>query len=162
MCYPLEKVSKLMDTSDLYGVPGWYWDLETGFPLHRPYDCAIAVHIHILFLKDLYSLSVSEQKVMEEYIAVSLKSGIIRPSSSLAVAGLFFIEKKTLGPCIDYTRLNDISINSQYYLSSVFDCLQGSNVFMKLDLGNTYGIRERDEWKTPFNTPLSHYEFLLI
>ncbi|XP_076586693.1 uncharacterized protein LOC143320717 [Chaetodon auriga] len=41
--------------------------------------------------------------------------------------------------------------------------LQGSTVFTKLDLCNAnhlVHIRERDEWKTAFNTPTGHYEYL--
>jgi len=49
---------------------------------------------------------------MESYINDSLAAGIIRPSSSPAGAGFFFVEKKdkTLHPCIDYQGLNDITI----------------------------------------------------
>lgn len=44
-------------------------------------------------------------------------------------------------------------------MSSFFELLQGSTVFTKLDLSNAYHlvcVREGDEWKTAFNTPLGH------
>ncbi|KAL0170808.1 hypothetical protein M9458_035404, partial [Cirrhinus mrigala] len=41
----------------------------------------------------------------------------------------------------------------------------GARVFSKLDLCNAYHlvrIREGDEWKTAFNTPSGHYEYLVL
>lgn len=42
----------------------------------------------------------------------SLKAGIIRPSSSPAGAGFFFMSKKdkTLRPCVNYRGLNSITV----------------------------------------------------
>ncbi len=50
-------------------------------------------------------------------------------------------------------------------MSSAFEHLQGAKVFPKLDLRNAYHlvwIREGDEWKTAFNTPTGHYEYLVL
>ncbi|KAI3366741.1 hypothetical protein L3Q82_009226, partial [Scortum barcoo] len=41
----------------------------------------------------------------------------------------------------------------------------GATIFTKLDLHNAYHlvrIRDRDEWKTAFNTPLGHFEYLMM
>nr|XP_033466077.1 uncharacterized protein LOC117246330 [Epinephelus lanceolatus] len=118
----------------------------------------------------LYSLSPPERKAMEEYITESLAAGIIRPSSSPAGAGFFFVDKKdgTLRPCIDFRGLNDITVKNRYPLpliSSAFELLEGAKVFTKLDLRNAYHlvrIKEGDEWKTAFNTPTGHYEYLVM
>lgn len=107
---------------------------------------------------------------MTDYIETSLKAGLIRPSSSAAGAGFFFVSKKdgSLRPCIDYGPLNDITIKNRYPLplmSSVFDQLQQAKIFTKLDLRNAYHlvrIRGGDEWKTGFNTPKGHYEYLVM
>ncbi|CDQ69015.1 unnamed protein product, partial [Oncorhynchus mykiss] len=43
--------------------------------------------------------------------------------------------------------------------------LQGARFFTKLDLRNAYHlvrIREGDEWKTAFNTPLGHFEYRVL
>ncbi len=107
---------------------------------------------------------------MEGYIKDSLAAGIIRPSSSPVGAGFFFVSKKdrTLRPCIDYHGLNNITVKNKYPLpliSSAFESLQGATVFTKLDLRNAYHlvwILEGDEWKTAFNTPLGHFEYLVM
>ena len=164
---------------DLSRVPPEYHDFclvfskakATSLPPHRPYDCAIDLLPGTSPPKGrLYSLSEPERKAMETYINDSLAAGLIRPSSSPAGAGFFFVEKKdkTLRPCIDYRGLNDITIKNRYPLpliSSAFELLQGATIFTKLDLCNTYHlvrIREGDEWKTAFNTPTGHYEYLVM
>uniref|UniRef100_A0A8C6VZ26 Gypsy retrotransposon integrase-like protein 1 n=1 Tax=Nothobranchius furzeri TaxID=105023 RepID=A0A8C6VZ26_NOTFU len=107
---------------------------------------------------------------MANYISESLSAGIIRPSTSPLGAGFFFVSKKdgSLRPCIDYRGLNQITIKNKYplpLLSSTFDPVNNASVFTKLDLRNAYHlvrIREGDEWKTAFKTPLGHFEYLVM
>ncbi len=107
---------------------------------------------------------------MEKYISDSLAAKIIHPSSSPAGAGFLFVGKKdgSLRPCIDYRGLNNITAKNTYPLplmSSAFEWLQGASFFTKLDLHNAYHlvrIREGDEWKTAFNTPRGHFEYLVM
>lgn len=80
---------------------------------------------------------------MKRYIAESLAVGIIHPSSSPLGVGFFFVEDKSLRPCIDYRGLNDITIKNKYPLpliSSAFKALQDARVFTKLDLRNAYHL----------------------
>lgn len=164
---------------DLSAVPECYLDLKqvfnkakaTSLPPHRLYDCAIDLLPGTSPPRGrLYSLSAPEHQAMDDYIQTALKSGIIRQSSSPAGAGFFFVGKKdkTLRPCIDYRGLNDITVKNRYPLpliSTGFELLQGAKIFTKLDLRNAYHlvrIREGDEWKTAFNTPTGHYEYLVM
>jgi len=166
-------------TPDLTSVPPCYNDLAkvfckvraTSLPPHRPYDCAINLLPGAPIPKGrLYSISGPEKEAMKEYIDTSLRAGLIRPSSSPAGAGFFFVGKKdgSLRPCIDYSPLNDITVKNRYPLplmATAFEQLQDSNIFTKLDLRNAYHlvrIREGDEWKTGFNTPTGHYEYLVM
>ncbi|KAL0171008.1 hypothetical protein M9458_035604, partial [Cirrhinus mrigala] len=163
----------------LADVPEVYHDLRAVFsksrasslPPHRPYDCAIDLLPGTSPPRGrLYSLSGPEREAMERYIHDSLAAGIIRPSSSPAGAGFFFVEKKdgSLCPCIDYRGLNDITVKNRYPLplmSSAFELLQGATIFTKLDLRSAYHlvrIREGDEWKTAFNTHTGHFEYLVM
>ena len=78
---------------------------------------------------------------MTDYINSLLKAGLIRPSSSPAGAGFFFVGKKdgSLRPCIDYAPLNNITVKNRYPLpviSSAFELLQDAKIFTKLDLHN--------------------------
>ena len=75
---------------------------------------------------------------------------------------------KSLRPCIDYRGLNNITVKNRYPLplmSTAFELLQGACIFSKLDLPNAYHlwrVRQGDEWKTAFNTPTGHYEYLVL
>lgn len=136
------------DFPDLSRVPTCYRDLKKVFnktrastlPPHRPYDCSIDLFPGTSPSKGhLYSLSGPERETMKRYIDSSLAAGIIRPSSSPAGAGFFFVDKKdkTLRPCVDYRGLNDITIKNRYPLpliSSAFELLQDAKIFTKLDL----------------------------
>ncbi len=91
------------EMGSLSNVPEEYLDLKEMFsksraaslPPHRPYDCAIELVPGMSPPKGrLYSLSVPEREAMEKYISDSLTTGFIRPSSSTAGAGFFFLAKK--------------------------------------------------------------------
>ncbi|KAL0199667.1 hypothetical protein M9458_002854, partial [Cirrhinus mrigala] len=140
-------------------------------PPHRPYDLAIdLVPGAVPPRGHLYSLSATEHQAMEEYVAEGLRAGTIRPSSSPAAAGFFFVKKKDGGlrPCVDYRGLNQITIKNRHPLpltNTALDALSGARFFTKLDLRSAYNlvrIREGDEWKTPFITPTGHYETLVM
>ena len=70
--------------------------------------------------------------------------------------------------CIDFRGLNGITVKNKYPLpliSSNLGSLEGAKLFSKLDLRNAYHlvrIKEGDEWKTAFNTPLGNFEYLVM
>ena len=74
----------------------------------------------------------------------------------------------TLRPCIDYRGINAMMVRNRYPLplmDTAFDLLQGATVFTRLDLRNAYHlvcIKEGDERKTAFNTPMGHWEYLVM
>lgn len=70
--------------------------------------------------------------------------------------------------CINYYGLNQIKVKTCYPFRSPplpSNYLKGATIFTKVDLGNTYHlvwIREGDEWRTAFNTPAGHYEYIVM
>ncbi|CAJ0967911.1 unnamed protein product [Ranitomeya imitator] len=140
-------------------------------PPHRNCDCAIDLIPGSKFPKGrLFNLSVPEHTAMRSYVKESLEKGHIRPSSSPLGAGFFFVAKKdgSLRPCIDYRLLNKITVKFQYPLpliSDLFARIKGASWFTKIDLRGAYNlvrIRQGDEWKTAFNMPEGHFEYLVM
>ncbi|GKB03690.1 putative reverse transcriptase domain-containing protein, partial [Tanacetum coccineum] len=70
--------------------------------------------------------------------------------------------------CIDYRELNKLTINNRYPLlriDDLFDQLQGSSVYSKIDLRSGYHhlcLKEEDILITTFRTRYSHFEFQVM
>lgn len=137
---------------------------------YSPQDCTIDLLPNVMPPKcKVYALSLPESKAMEDYIE-GYTAGYIRPSTSLAAAGFFFIKKKDGGfqPCIDYRGLNVIVVYYPCPLSPVpvtSKQLSEAGIFIKLDLRSAYNlvrIREGGKWKTAFHTTQGNYEYLFM
>ncbi|GKE59803.1 retrotransposon protein, putative, ty3-gypsy subclass [Tanacetum coccineum] len=69
---------------------------------------------------------------------------------------------------IDYRELNKLTVKNRYPLLKIddlFDQLQGSSVYSKIDLRSGYHqlrVREGDILKTAFRTRYGHYEFQVM
>nr|GFA44124.1 putative reverse transcriptase domain-containing protein [Tanacetum cinerariifolium] len=115
----------------------------------------------------LYRLAPSELKELSEQLKELSEKGFIRPSSSPWGAPVLFVKKKdgSFRMCVDYRELNKLTIKNKYPLPRIddlFDQLQGSSVYSKIDLRSGYHqlrIREEDIPITVFRTLYGHYEF---
>ncbi|GJW98089.1 putative ribonuclease H-like domain-containing protein [Tanacetum coccineum] len=90
-----------------------------------------------------YRLAPSEMKELSEQLQELSDKGFIRPNSSPWGAPVLFVKKKDglFRICIDYRELNKLTVKNYYPLSRIddlFDQLQGSNVYSKIDLRSGY------------------------
>ncbi|GJU35250.1 putative reverse transcriptase domain-containing protein [Tanacetum coccineum] len=117
-----------------------------------------------------YRLAPSEMKELSEQLKELSNKGFIRPSSSPWGAPVFFVKKKdgSFRMCIDYQELNKMTMKNHYPLPRIddlFNQLQGSSVYSKIDLRSGYHqlrVREGDISKTAFRTRYGHYEFQVM
>nr|GFB02121.1 putative reverse transcriptase domain-containing protein [Tanacetum cinerariifolium] len=94
-------------------------------------------------------------------------NGFIRLSSSPWGAPVLFVKKKdgSFRICIDYQELNKLTVKNCYPLPRIddlFDQLQGSSVYSKIDMRSGYHqlrVQEEDVPKTALRTRYGHYEF---
>ncbi|KAL0195242.1 hypothetical protein M9458_008814 [Cirrhinus mrigala] len=169
----------LKDQTTKNAIPTVYQDLLEAFsrqkatqlPPHRPRDCAIDLLPGATPPRGcIFPLSQAESAAMDTYIQEELAKGFIRPSTSPASAGFFFVKKKDGGlrPCIDYRGLNEMTIKYRYPLPLVPSALEQlctAKIFTKLDLRSAYNlirIRAGEEWKTAFSTTSGHYEYRVM
>ncbi|GJW46598.1 putative reverse transcriptase domain-containing protein [Tanacetum coccineum] len=109
-------------------------------------------------------------KELAEQLQELSNKGFIRPNSSPWGAPVLFVKKKdgSFRMCIDYRELNKLIVKNRYPLPRIddlFDQLQGSSVYSKIDLRSGYHqlrVREEDIPKTAFRTRYGHYEFQVM
>ncbi|GJX28545.1 putative reverse transcriptase domain-containing protein [Tanacetum coccineum] len=109
-------------------------------------------------------------KELSEQLQELFDKGFIRPSSSPWGAPVLFVKKKdgSFRICIDYRELNKLTVKNRYPLPRIddlFDQLQGSSIYSKIDLRSGYHqlkVREQDIPKTAFQTRYGHYEFQVM
>ncbi|GKD57834.1 putative reverse transcriptase domain-containing protein [Tanacetum coccineum] len=112
-----------------------------------------------------YRLAPSEMKELAEQLQKLSDKGFIRPSSSPWGAPVLFVNKKdgSFLMCIEYRELKELTVKNRYPLPRIddlFDLLQGSSVYSKIDLRSGYHqLRVREE---AFRTRYGHYEFQVM
>ncbi|GJV76990.1 putative reverse transcriptase domain-containing protein [Tanacetum coccineum] len=117
-----------------------------------------------------YRLASFEMKELSKQLQELSDKGFIRPSSSLWGVPVLFVKKKdgSFRMCIDYRELNKLTVKNRYPLPRIddlFDQLQGSSVYSKIDLRSGYHqlrVREEDIPKTAFRTRYGQYEFQVM
>ncbi|GKB48591.1 putative reverse transcriptase domain-containing protein [Tanacetum coccineum] len=98
-----------------------------------------------------YRLALSEMKELSEQLQELSDKGFIRPSSSHWGAPVLFVKKKdgSFKMCIDYRELNKLTVKNRYPLpriNDLFDQLQGSSIYSKIDLRSGYHqLRDKKE-----------------
>ncbi|GJW85868.1 putative reverse transcriptase domain-containing protein [Tanacetum coccineum] len=116
----------------------------SGLPPQRQ----VEIHIDLVpgatpIAKSPYRLTTSEMQELSGQLQELQDKGFIRPSHSSWGAPVLFVKKKdgSLHMCIDYRELNKLTIKNRYPLPRIddlFDQLQGSRYFSKIDLRSGY------------------------
>ncbi|GKB57484.1 putative reverse transcriptase domain-containing protein [Tanacetum coccineum] len=122
-----------------------------------------------VFPEDLPGLPPVRQELSNQLQELSDR-GFIQPSTSPWGAHVLFVKKKdgSFRMCIDYWELNKLTVKNHYPLPRIddlFDQLQGSSVYSKIDLRSGYHqlrVRDEDIPKTAFRTRYRHYEFQVM
>ncbi|GJX88606.1 putative reverse transcriptase domain-containing protein [Tanacetum coccineum] len=137
------------------------FDVIIGLPLDRPVEFQIDLILRAApVARAPYRLALSEMKELSEQLQDLSDKGFIRPSSSPWGAPVLFIKKKdgSFRMCIDYHELNKLTVKNRYPLPRIddlFDQLQGSSIYSKIDLRSGYHqlkVREQEIPKTAFRT----------
>ncbi|GJY49533.1 putative reverse transcriptase domain-containing protein [Tanacetum coccineum] len=117
-----------------------------------------------------YRLAPAKMKELSSQLQELSDKGFIRPGSSPWGALVLFVKKKdgSFRMCINYRELNKLTVKNRYPLlriNNLFDQMQGSRVYSKIDLRSGYhqlSVREGDIPKTVFRTRYGHYEFQVM
>ncbi|XP_048630596.1 uncharacterized protein LOC125603957 [Brassica napus] len=117
-----------------------------------------------------YHMAPAEFAKLKKQLEDIMEKGFIRPSSSPWGAPVLFVKKKdgSMRLCIDYRRINNITIKDKYPLPRIdelLDKLRGGSWFSKIDLALGYHqipISEGDVTKTAFRTRYGQYEFVVM
>ncbi|GKF16762.1 putative nucleotidyltransferase, ribonuclease H, partial [Tanacetum coccineum] len=151
--------------------PKVFPDDLSGLPPSREIEFRIdLVPRAIPVIKSPYRLAPSEMEELSGQLKELQDKGFIRPSLSPWGAPVLFVKKKdgSFRMCIDYIELNKLTIKNRYPLPRIddlFDQLQGSQYFSKIDLRSGYHqlrVHEDDISKTAFITCYGHFEFTVM
>ena len=112
----------------------------------------------------------SERQKIDNMTAEMCSTNIASPSSSPWGSPVVLTPKAdgTTRFCVDYRKLNSLTVRDVYPLPRIEDCLSalgGNEYFSSLDLSSGYWqipMAEKDKQKTAFITPSGLYEFNVL
>lgn len=154
----------LSEFSDIFAAP-------TSLPPQRALDHAITLDSEARPVNSRpYRYSPLQKDEIERQIAEMIAAGVVTPSMSPFASPVLLVKKKdgTWRFCVDYRRLNSLTVKNKFPLPVVdelLDELAGTKFFTKLDLRAGYHqirMRPEDEDKTAFKTHHGHFQFRVM
>ena len=142
-----------------------------GLPPHREMDFSIVLYLGIDPVSVApFRMAPVELKELNLQLQELQGKGFIRPSTSPWGAPVLFVKKKNgkLRLCVDYRKLNRVTVKNKYPLPRIedlFDQLNGACYFSKIDLRSGYHqlrVRDSDIPKNAFRTRYGHFEFVVM
>jgi hypothetical protein len=115
-------------------------------------------------------LSFNQKDTMESLILQLLQNKVIRPSVSPYSSPANLVKKKdgSWRLCIDYRKLNKLTVKNKYPISIIDDLLDelhSAKIFSKIDLRSGYHeirMHPQDISKTAFSTHQCHFEYVVM
>jgi hypothetical protein len=154
----------LVEYSDIFQEP-------TELPLEREVDHQIPLQPHDAIVNSRpYRLSFNQNDTMGSLILQLFKNKVIRPSVSPYSSPAILVKKKddSWRLCIDYRKLNKLTVKNKYpipIIEDLLDELHGAQIFSKIDLRLGYHqirMHPRDIPKTAFSTHQGHFEYVVM
>ncbi|GKA67181.1 putative reverse transcriptase domain-containing protein [Tanacetum coccineum] len=162
------KEKQLEDVLVIRDFPKMFPDDLPGLPSSRQVEFRIDLVSGVApVARAPYRLAPYKMRELSVQLKELLEKGFIRPSSSSWGAPVLFVKKKdgTFRMFIKYRELNKLTVKNRYPLlriDDLFDQLQGSSAYSKIDLQSGYPqlhIKEEDIPTTAFRTRYGHFEF---
>jgi len=130
-----------------------------GLPPERHYDHTIPILPQAIPVNSKpYRYSPSHKDEIERQVRELPAAGLITPSTSPYASPLLLVQKKdgSWRFCVDYRRLNDITIKNRFPMPLVDEILD--------ELAGTFEFRMKkgEEHKTAFKTHHGHFEFRVM
>ena len=149
---------------------GVFTDPKT-LPPQRAYDHTIPLLPGSIPINSKpYHYSPLHKTEIERQVQELLQAGLIAHSHSPFASPVLLVKKKdgTWRFCVDYRKLNDITIKNRFpmpVIEEILDELHGAKFFTKLDMRSGYHqvrMHPEDEYKTTFKTHHGHYQFKVM
>ncbi|GKA31089.1 putative reverse transcriptase domain-containing protein [Tanacetum coccineum] len=167
----LEDEPKLTDISIVWDFVDVFPEDLSGLPPQRQVEFRIDLVLGATpVAKSPYRLAPSEMQEFSGQLQELQDKGFIRSSHSPWGAPVLFVKKNdgSFCMCIDYRELNKLTVKNRYTLPRIddlFDQLQGSCYFSKIDLRSGYHqlrVHEDNIPKTAFRKRYGHFEFTVM
>ena len=113
---------------------------------------------------------IGKRDIEKQEVLKMLERNVIEPSNSAWSSPIVLVTKKDGSTrfCVDYRRVNDLTVKDAYPIPRVDECLDslsGSKWFNCLDLNSGFwqiGLDPADKEKTAFATSLGLYQFTVM